>query len=116
MCCQYEAVVMCKDQNAEQNHIINIGNSSFEMVEQFRYLCNNPNNTKLHSKRNEEQIKLTKSLLLFGVESLNLPALSKDIKIRICGIIILYVVLYGCETWSLTVREKRRLRRIFRPK
>jgi hypothetical protein len=38
--------------------------------------------------------------------------------------IILPVVLYGCETWSLTLREKRRLRvfenrvlrRIFRPK
>jgi hypothetical protein len=25
-------------------------------------------------------------------------------------IIILYVVFYGCETWSLTLREKRRLR------
>jgi len=70
MCCEYEAVVMYRDQNAGQNHNINIGNYSFEMVEQFRYLCNNPNNTKLHSKRNEEQIELTKSLLLFGVESL----------------------------------------------
>jgi hypothetical protein len=38
--------------------------------------------------------------------------------------IILSVVLYGCETWSFTLREERRLRdfenrvlrRIFRPK
>jgi hypothetical protein len=38
--------------------------------------------------------------------------------------IILPVVLYGCETWSLTLREEHRLRvfenrvlrRIFRPK
>jgi len=38
--------------------------------------------------------------------------------------IILYVVLYGCETWSLTLKEERRLRvfenrvlrRIFGPK
>jgi hypothetical protein len=35
--------------------------------------------------------------------------------------IILLVVLYGCETWSLILREERRLsvfetRRIFRPK
>jgi len=28
----------------------------------------------------------------------------------ICTIIILPVVLYGCETWSLTLREERRLR------
>ena len=35
--------------------------------------------------------------------------LSKNIKINICGSIILPVVLYGCETWSLTLREERRL-------
>jgi hypothetical protein len=33
-----------------------------------------------------------------------------DIKIRIYKIIILPVVLYGCETWSLTLREEHRLR------
>jgi hypothetical protein len=54
----------------DKNHIINIGNNSFEMVEQFRYLCDNPNETELHSKRNEEQIELTKNFLLFGAESL----------------------------------------------
>ena len=45
--------------------------------------------------------------------------LSKNLKIKIYRTIILPVVLYGCETWSLTVREERRLRvlmRIFGPK
>jgi hypothetical protein len=32
--------------------------------------------------------------------------LSKNIKIRIYKTIILPVVLYGCETWSLTLREE----------
>jgi len=36
--------------------------------------------------------------------------LSKYIKIKIYTTIILPVVLYGCETWSLTLREERRLR------
>jgi len=36
--------------------------------------------------------------------------LSKNLKIEIYRIIILSVVLYGCETWSLTLREERRLR------
>jgi len=36
--------------------------------------------------------------------------LSKKLKIKICRTIILLVVLYGCETWSLTLRDKRRLR------
>jgi hypothetical protein len=50
--------------------------------------------------------------------------LSKIVKIRIYKAIILPVVLYGRETWSLTLREEHRLRvfenrvlrRIFRPK
>ena len=36
--------------------------------------------------------------------------LSKNLKIKIYRTIILPVVLYGCETRSLTLREKRRLR------
>jgi hypothetical protein len=50
--------------------------------------------------------------------------LSKNIKIKIYRTIILPVVLYGCETWSVTLREEHRLRvlenrvlrRIFEPK
>jgi hypothetical protein len=50
--------------------------------------------------------------------------LSKNIEIRICKNIILPVVLYGCETWPLTLTEEHRLRifenrvliRIFLPK
>ena len=50
--------------------------------------------------------------------------LSKNLKIKIYRKIILPVVVYGCETWSLKLREERRLRafenrvlrRIFGPK
>jgi hypothetical protein len=35
--------------------------------------------------------------------------LSKNIKIRIHKTIILPVVLHGCETWSLILREGQRL-------
>jgi hypothetical protein len=49
--------------------------------------------------------------------------LHRNIKVKIYKNIILPVVLYGCETWSLTLREehrlrvfeKRVLRRIFEP-
>ena len=34
----------------------------------------------------------------------------QSIKIKIYRTIVLPVVLYGCETWSLTLREERRLR------
>ena len=43
------------------------------------------------------------NLLSFGL-------LSKNIYIEIYRTIILPVVLYGCETWSLTLREERRMR------
>jgi hypothetical protein len=36
--------------------------------------------------------------------------LSKNLKIRIYRTIILPIVSYGCETWSLTLREEHRLR------
>jgi hypothetical protein len=50
--------------------------------------------------------------------------LSRKLKVKICKTLILPVVLYGCETWSLILREEHRLRvfenrvlkRIFGPK
>ena len=36
--------------------------------------------------------------------------IQKNIKIKLYRTIILPVVLYGCETWSLTLMEERRLR------
>jgi hypothetical protein len=36
--------------------------------------------------------------------------LFKNVIIKIYKTIILPVVLYGCETWSLTLREEHRLR------
>ena len=36
--------------------------------------------------------------------------LSKNLKIKIYRTIILPIVFYGCETWSLTLREERTLR------
>jgi len=55
---------------------------------------------------------------------LSSSVLSKNLKTEIYRTIILPLVLYGCETWSLTLREEHRLRvfenrvlrRIFGPK
>jgi hypothetical protein len=44
-------------------------------------------------------------MLPFDAEPFVLSLLSKDINVRIIKTLILPVVLYGCETWSLTVRE-----------
>jgi hypothetical protein len=50
--------------------------------------------------------------------------LSRNVKVKVYKTIILPVVLYGCENWSLMLKEKHRLRvfenrvlrRIFGPK
>ena len=63
-------------------------------------------------------------MLSFGSESFVFQFAIKNLKIKICRTIMLSAVLYGCETWSLALREERALRvfenrvlrRIFGPK
>jgi hypothetical protein len=63
-------------------------------------------------------------LLLIGADSFVFQLLSKNVKMKIYRTIILSVVLCGCATWSLILKEERRLRmfenraprRIFGPK
>ena len=49
-------------------------------------------------------------MLLFDAESFVFQFVIQKFKIKIYRTIILPVVLYGCETWSLTLGEERRLR------
>jgi len=100
---------MSGDQNAGQSHSIIFDNRFFERVEGFRYL----GTTLTNHNSNQEEIK---SILKSGnacyhsVQNLlSSNLLSKNLKIKIYRTIILPVILYGCETWSLTLREERRL-------
>jgi len=101
-----------------------IDGSSSESVEELKYL-----GTTLTDKNSiQEEIKSRWKLwnaCYYSVQNLlSSSLLSKKLKIKIYGTIILPVVLYGCETWSLTSREERRLRvfgnrvlrRVFGPK
>jgi hypothetical protein len=87
-----------------------IDNSSFERVEEFKYL-----GTTLISDNSiqEEIMSRLKSgnACYHSVQSLLSSSLqSRYLKIKIYRTIIFPVVLYGCETWSLTLREERWLR------
>ena len=86
-------------------------------------------NIKLGSKNSiQEEIKSRLKVgnaCYYSVKNLlSSSLLSKKLKIKIYRTIILPVVLYGCENWSLTLREERRLRvfenrvlrRVFGPK
>jgi hypothetical protein len=77
------------------------------------------NNLDLKYVQEEKNTAITKHVYVLHLK-LNLPPISN----KLYSIIILPVVLCGCETWSLTLRkecrlrmfENRVLRRIFGPK
>jgi len=103
-------MVMSRDQNAGRIHSVRIENSNFERVEEFKYL----ETTLTHQNSIAEEIKSrlrSGNACYHSVQNL-LPSrlLFKNIKIKIYRTIILLVVLYGCETWSLTLQEERKLR------
>jgi hypothetical protein len=62
---------------------------------------------------------MTNAFYHSGRYYLSSSLLYKNLKIKTYRNIILLVVLYGCETWLLTLRKERRvwvLRRVFGPK
>jgi hypothetical protein len=54
--------------------------------------------------------QINSSAAVFGPECFVLQLLSKNINTEICLAVVLSVVLYGCATWSLALREEHRLR------
>jgi hypothetical protein len=98
------------DQNAGQNHKIKIGNRSFENVLQFRYLGTTVTNQNLIQEDIKRGLNCGNACYHLVQNLLSSHHLSKNVKVRIYNTLILPLVLYGCETWSLTVREEHKLR------
>jgi len=101
---------MSRDQKAGRSRNIKTYNTPFERVEEFKYL-----GTTLTIKNSvQEEIKSrlrSGNACYHSVQNLlSSSLLSKNMMIKIHRTIILPVVLYGCETWSLTLKEERRLR------
>ena len=99
-------MLMSRDQNGN----IQTGNKSLETVEQFNYLETIITNRYSIHEEIKSRLK-SGNACCHSVQNL-LPSslLSKNIQIKIYRTIILPGVLYGCKTWSLTLREECRLR------
>jgi hypothetical protein len=100
-----------------------IANESFENMTKFKYL----GTTLTNHKDTHDEIKSrlnSRNACFYSVQNFSSRLISENLKIKIYKPIILPVVLYECETWSLTLGEEHRLsifenrllRKIFGPK
>jgi hypothetical protein len=113
---------LSRHQNAGQNHDIKIAKSYFENMAQFRYLGTTVTRQNFIQEEIKKRLNSGNACYHSVHNLLSSRLLSKTITIRIYKTIILPLVLYGFETWSLTLREEHRLkvfenrvlRRIFR--
>ena len=103
------------------NEDVRIGINPYETLKNFKYLGSLMTNQNSIQEEIKCRLKAGNSCY-YSVQTLLF--LSKNLKIKIYKTIILPVMLYGCETWYLTLREESRLRvfenrilrRIFGPK
>jgi hypothetical protein len=103
-------MLVAQDQNAGQNREIKIGNRSFDNVSQFKYLGTTVTNHNLIQEEIKRRLYSCNACYHSVQNLLSSRLLSKNVKVRIYKTVILPVVLYGCETWSPTVREEYKLR------
>ena len=102
-------MTVTRDQNAGRIHSMKTDNSSIERVEEFKYLGITLTNQNSVQEAIKSRLKLGNACYNSVQNLLSSRLLSRRLKINIYRTIILPVVLYGCETWSLTLREERRL-------
>jgi len=103
-------MVMSLDKNAGRIHSLRIDNSTFERVEEFKYLGKTLTNQNSIVEEIKSRLRPGYACYHSVQNLLSSRLLSKKLKIKIYRTIILPVVLYGCEIWSLKLREERKLR------
>ena len=87
-----------------------IDNSTFERVEEFKYLGTTLTNQKSIAEEIKSRLWPGNACYHTVQNLLSSRLLYKNLKIKIYRNIILPVVLYGFENWSMILREERKLR------
>jgi hypothetical protein len=103
-------MIMSRHPISGQNQNIRITYKSFENVEKFKYLRTTLTNQNYI--RDEIKSRLNSgNACYYSVQNLfSSRIISINQRIKIYKTVILPIVLYGCETWSVTLREEHRLR------
>jgi hypothetical protein len=117
-------VLMSRSQKIGQKHSTKISNRSIEDVAKFKYVRTTLTDQNCMHKEIKSRLNSGKACYHLVQSLLSSHLLSRNLQVKIYKTIILPVVLYGCETWSLTLKEEHRLRvfenwvlrRIFGPK
>jgi hypothetical protein len=103
-------MLLSRHQNVFQNRDIKIANRPFENVSQFKYLGTTVTIQNLIQEEIKRRLNSGNACYLSVQNLLSSRLLSENLKIGIYKTIILPLVLYGCETWSLTLKEEHKLR------
>jgi hypothetical protein len=119
-----EYMLMTRSQQTGQKHSIKIANRSFADVARFKYLGTTLTDQSYMHEEIKSRLNSGNACCRLVHSLLSYRLLARNVKVKIYTTIILPVVLHGCETWSLTLREEHRLRvfenrvlrRIFGPK
>jgi sorting nexin-29 len=103
-------MLLSRHQNVGQNQGIKIANRSFENVSQFKYLGATVTNQNLIQEEIKRILNSVNACYHCDQNLLSSRLMSKNLQIRTYKMKILPVILYGCETWSLPLREEHRLK------
>jgi hypothetical protein len=101
---------MSLDQNAGRSYNKKSGKIFFERAEELRYLGITVMNQNCIQEKFNDSLKSGNASSPSVQNLLSSSLLSNNIKIKRYKTLILSIVLYGFETWSLILREEFRLR------
>ena len=94
-----KCMVMPRDQNEGRSQNIKTDNSSFERVEEFKYLRTTLTNQNSIQVDIKSRLKSRNACYHSVQNLLSSSLLSRNTKFKTYRTLIMPVVLYGCETW-----------------